>query len=95
MTETYGLQCFELDLEPTWAFVRDEVAADRYAGEGEVIRDAVRCLAELREAMGVSKLDALRTALAPGLADLAAGRFVEGGIMDVAGRFHCDSGAFE
>lgn len=71
------------DLE---AFVRDEVAAGRYADEAEVIRDAVRRLAELREAAEASKLDVLRAALAPGLADLAAGRLAQGGIMDSAAR---------
>lgn len=71
------------DLE---AFVRDEVAAGRYADEAEVIRDAVRRLAELREALEAGKLDALRAALAPGLTDLAAGRFAQGGIMDAAAR---------
>lgn len=63
------------DLE---AFVRDEVAAGRYADEAEVIRDAVRRLAELLEALEAGKLEALRAALAPGLADIAAGRFVSG-----------------
>lgn len=71
------------DLE---AFVRDEVAAGRYADEAEVIRDAVRRLAELREAAEARRLEALRAALAPGLADLAAGRFVQGGIKGSAAR---------
>ena len=71
------------DLE---AFVRDEVAAGRYADEAEVIRDAVRRLADLREALVAGKLEALRAGLAPGLADIAAGRFVEGGVMDSAAR---------
>ncbi len=68
------------------AFVRDEVAAGRYADEAEVIRDAVRRLAEKREAAEASKLAALRAALAPGLADVAAGRFAEGGVLDAAAR---------
>jgi putative addiction module CopG family antidote len=59
------------DLE---AFVREEVAAGRYTDEAEVIRDAVRRLADLRDAMEAGKLDASRAALSPGLADLAAGR---------------------
>jgi antitoxin ParD1/3/4 len=71
------------DLE---AFVRDEVAAGRYADEAEVVRDAVRRLAELREAAEAGKLETLRAALAPGLADFAAGRFAEGGVMDSAAR---------
>lgn len=71
------------DLE---VFVREEVAAGRYADEAEVIRDAVRRLAELREAVDAGKLEALRAALAPGLADLAAGRFAEGGVMGAAAR---------
>lgn len=71
------------DLE---AFVREEVAAGRYADEAEVIRDAVRRLSEIREAVEAGKLDALRAALAPGLADVAAGRFAQGGVMDAASR---------
>ena len=71
------------DLE---AFVHDEVAAGRYADEAEVIRDAVRRLAEAREAVDAGKLTALRAALAPGLADAAAGRFAEGGVIDAARR---------
>lgn len=60
-------------------FVRDEVKAGRYADEADVIRDAVRQLAEKREAAETAQLAALRAALAPGLADAKAGRFVEGG----------------
>lgn len=71
------------DLE---VFVREEVAAGRYADEAEVIRDAVRRLAELREAVDAGKLEALRAALSPGLADLAAGRFAQGGVMGAAAR---------
>jgi antitoxin ParD1/3/4 len=71
------------DLE---AFVREEVAACRYADEAEVIRDAVRRLSELRDAVEAGKLEALRAALAPGLADVASGRFAQGGVMDSAAR---------
>jgi putative addiction module CopG family antidote len=71
------------DLE---AFVRDEVCAGRYVDEAEVIRDAVRRLAERREAIEAGQLATLRAAIAPGLADIAAGRFAEGGVMDVAAR---------
>lgn len=68
------------------AFVRDEVAAGRYADEAELIRDAVRRLAEAREAAESAQLANLRAALGPGLADAAAGRFAEGGVMDAAAR---------
>lgn len=51
-----------------------------------MIRHAVRRLAEAREGIDARKLDALRVALAPGLADAAAGRFAEGGVMDAAAR---------
>ncbi len=67
-------------------FVRDEVKAGRYADEADVIRDAVRQLADKREAAEAAKLGALRAALVPGLADAGAGRFAEGGVMDAAGR---------
>ncbi len=68
------------------SFVREEVASGRYADEAEVIRDAVRRLAELREAIEAGKSDALRAALAPGLADITAGRFASGGVMEAAAR---------
>jgi putative addiction module CopG family antidote len=71
------------DLE---AFVRGEVAAGRYADEAEVIRDAVRRLAEAREAHEAAQLANLRAALAPGIADAEAGRFAEGGVTDAAKR---------
>lgn len=67
-------------------FVREEVKSGRYTDEADVIRDAVRQLAEKREAAESARLSALRAALAPGLADAAAGRFAEGGVMDAAAR---------
>lgn len=67
-------------------FVREEVQAGRYADEADVIRDAVRQLAEKREAAEAAKLASLRGALTSGLADAAAGRFAEGGVMDSAAR---------
>lgn len=67
-------------------FVREEVAAGRYADADDVIRDAVRRLAEQREAADAPKLAALRAALAPGLADAEAGRLVEGGAKEAAAR---------
>jgi antitoxin ParD1/3/4 len=67
-------------------FVREEVKSGRYADEADVIRDAVRQLAEKREAAETAKLAALRAALAPGLADAEAGRFAEGGVMGAAAR---------
>jgi antitoxin ParD1/3/4 len=67
-------------------FVREEVKSGRYADEADVIRDAVRQLAEKREAAEAAKLEALRAALAPGRADAAACRYSEGGVMDSAAR---------
>jgi putative addiction module CopG family antidote len=67
-------------------FVRDEVAAGRYADEGEVLRDAVRRLSELRSATEADSYGLLREALRPGLQDAADGRFVIGGVMDAARR---------
>jgi len=48
------------------AFVREEVKVGPYADEADVIRDAVRQLAEKREAAESAKLAALRGALTPG-----------------------------
>ncbi len=84
-------QCYPVLMSTTLTpgleiFVRDEVEAGRYADESEVIRDAVRRLADMRAATEAGKLDALRAALAPGLADVAAGRFAEGGVIGAAAR---------
>ena len=67
-------------------FVHEEVKSGRYVDEADVIRDAVRQLAEKREAEEAAKLAVLRAALAPGLADATTGRFVEGGVMGAAAR---------
>jgi len=67
-------------------FVREEVKSGRYVDEADVIRDAVRQLAEKREAAEAAKLAALRAALAPGLADAVAGRYAQGGVLDSAAR---------
>jgi len=71
------------DLE---AFIRSEVEAGRYADETDVIRDAVRRLAEARAQLEAQQLDSLRQALQGGLSDIAEGRFVTGGVMDSADR---------
>jgi putative addiction module CopG family antidote len=71
------------DLE---AFVRAEVDSGRYADEAEVIRDAVRRLADARDALEAGQIKALREAIAPGLSDVGEGRFAHGGIMDAAKR---------
>jgi putative addiction module CopG family antidote len=67
-------------------FVRDEVAAGRYLDGDDVIRDAVRRLAQARWEADRTDLAHLRQALNSGLADAMEGRLAEGGIMDSAAR---------
>jgi putative addiction module CopG family antidote len=77
----------EIDLPSELAeFVRHEVAAGRYLDGGDVIRDAVRRLAQARWEADRTDLAHLRQALNPGLDDALAGRLAEGGIMDCAAR---------
>jgi len=68
------------------AFVRAEVAAGRYADEADVVRDAVRRLAEAREELEAAQLEHVRAVVQSGVADAAAGRFADGGVMDAARR---------
>jgi putative addiction module CopG family antidote len=65
---------FEINLPPALAeFVRAQVEAGLYNSSADAIEDAVRQLYEDDDA----RLEALRAALAPGLADVAAGRVSE------------------
>ncbi len=52
------------------------VDSGRYQNASEVLREGLR-LVESREAEDQAKLEALRQAAAVGIADIAAGRFVE------------------
>lgn len=77
----------EIDLPSELAeFVRDEVAAGRYLDGDDVIRDAVRRLAQARREADRTDLAHLRQALNPGLEDALASRLAEGGIMGSAAR---------
>lgn len=65
---------FEIDLPPALAdFVRAQVESGLYSSNEDAIEDAVRQLYQDDDA----RLEALRAALAPGLADVAAGRVAE------------------
>lgn len=56
------------------AFVREQVEGGRYNNVSEVVRDGLRLL-EQRQQEDAAKLDALRRAVAAGVADVEAGRF--------------------
>lgn len=56
--------------------VEELVRAGRYQNASEVLREGLR-LVEQREHRDAAKLAALRAAVGEGLADLAAGRYVE------------------
>jgi putative addiction module CopG family antidote len=71
------------DLE---AFIRSEIESGRYADETDVIRDAVRRLADARAQLDAHQLEALRRTLQPGLEDAREGRFAAGGILESAKR---------
>ncbi len=57
-------------------FVEKLVDAGRYQNASEVLREGLR-LVEQRERRDAAKLAALRAAVAEGLADLTAGRYLE------------------
>jgi antitoxin ParD1/3/4 len=56
------------------AFVRKQVEMGRYNNVSEVVRDGLRLL-EQRQQEDAAKLDALRRAVAAGVADIDEGRF--------------------
>jgi putative addiction module CopG family antidote len=57
-------------------FLRRKVATGRYDTEAEVVHEAL-CLLEANEATQDAKLARLRNAVAAGIADADAGRFVD------------------
>jgi len=70
----------EIDLPPALAdFVQGQVDAGLYNTPADVIEDVVRRASE--EIW--PDVEAVRAALAPGLADAEAGRFYEGTIEDI------------
>ena len=56
------------------SLVEQLVTSGRYQNAGEVLREGLR-LVEQREAEDACRLEALRSAVQVGLADIAAGRF--------------------
>ncbi len=56
-------------------FVREQVKKGRYNNVSEVVRDGLRLL-EQRQQEDAAKLEALRRAVAAGVADIEEGRFV-------------------
>lgn len=58
-------------------FVAEQVAAGRYRSASEAVRDALRLLQE-REAERGAKLEALRTSVGVGLAELDRGEALSG-----------------
>lgn len=70
----------EIELPPALAdFVQNQVDAGLYNTPADVIEDVVRRASE--EIW--PDVEAVRAALAPGLADIKAGRFYEGTIEDI------------
>jgi len=57
--------------------IREKLASGRYASEAEVVQEALRLLRD-RDASEAAGLEALRCEIAIGLADLDAGRVVDG-----------------
>ncbi len=56
------------------SLVEELVSSGRYQNASEVLREGLR-LVEQREAEGAYRLEALRTAVKLGIADIEAGRF--------------------
>jgi antitoxin ParD1/3/4 len=74
------MSAFKVDLPPSLAgFVRRQVEAGLYDDAGDVIRDALRRLADVDE----RKIAAVKAALAPGVAEADAGIYFDGDIEDI------------
>lgn len=64
-------------------FVEHEVRAGRYASASELVRESLRLL-EQEKMLQAEKLRLLRAAVQDGLDDMAAGRFSDRTIEDIA-----------
>ena len=74
------MSTFEIELPPHLAgFIREQIAAGTYGSASEAIADAVRRLSEDYQ----TKTQALREALAPGVAEADAGIFFKGDMDDI------------
>jgi len=83
----------EIDLPPALAdFVQDQVDAGLYNTPADVIEDAVR---RASEEIWPDNLEALRAALAPGLADIEAGRTYELTLDEILAEARASSRAAE
>lgn len=75
----------EIDLPPHLSgFVRRQVEAGLYNSVADVIEDALRRLSESDDA----KIEAIKAALAPGLAEADAGVYFEGGAAEIIEAAH-------
>lgn len=64
-------------------FVEREVRSGRYASASELVREGLRSLARERE-REAEELAALKAAVQAGLDDVAAGRFSDKSVADIA-----------
>ena len=72
------MQTMNVSLTPALIqLVQDKVASGLYGNASEVIREAIRQMDEYKELAYEAKLTRLKEALAPGLADVEAGRFAD------------------
>lgn len=68
------------------SFIKSEVASGRYGSASEVVRDALRVLEERKE-----KLNALRSHLAEGARQSAAGQYVDQSLDEMLADFKSGS----
>jgi antitoxin ParD1/3/4 len=72
------MQTMNVSLTPELIkIVQGKVASGLYGNASEVIREAIRMMDQHKQFMYEAKLAKLREALAPGLADVEAGRFAD------------------
>lgn len=87
------MQTMNVSLTPALIqIIQDKVASGLYGNASEVIREAIRQMDEYKELAHAAKLARLKEVLAPGLADIEAGRFADYSLEKLKKRLNVKNG---